>query len=182
VAAADDKPTGGEESRGDEPFLARWSRRKSESDAAPEPESPERSDIDIAAAPGEATAPALTDEDMPPVESLRADSDFTGFMSPGVSEQLRRAALRKLFSMSEFNVTDGLNDYDEDYTEFTTLGDVLTHEMRRLRELKDAVADGEDRLAAADGDTHTDAPEAPENRKSTIADANDEDIDDKEDS
>ena len=44
-----------------------------------------------------ATIDERTDADMPPLESLSADSDFTGFLSPKVSESLRRAALRKLF-------------------------------------------------------------------------------------
>ena len=39
----------------------------------------------------------LTDADMPPIETLTEDSDYTGFMSPEVSEELRKLALRKLF-------------------------------------------------------------------------------------
>jgi len=75
---------------------------------------------------------------MPPIESLDSDSDYSVFMSPGVSEQLRTLALRKLFHLPAFNITDGLNDYDEDYTQFASLGGVVTHEMKRLlkRELE----------------------------------------------
>ena len=75
---------------------------------------------------------------MPPLESLDSDSDYSVFMSPGVSEQLRTLALRKLFHLPAFNITDGLNDYDEDYTQFASLGGVVTHEMKRLlkRELE----------------------------------------------
>ena len=125
-------------------FLSRWSRRKlearegctgtgdivagasqaaGETDAALEPVQPERE---------------LTDADMPPLESLTEDSDFTPFMSPGVSDGLRRLALRKLFGQPAFNITDGLNDYDEDYTQFANLGNVVTHEMKRMlkRELE----------------------------------------------
>jgi hypothetical protein len=53
-------------------------------------------------------------------------------MSSGVSDGLRRQALRKLFSQPAFNVTDGLNDYDEDYTKFAGLGNIITHEMKRM--------------------------------------------------
>ena len=65
-------------------------------------------------------------------------SDFSVFMSPGVSEDLRTEALQKLFHQPEFNVTDGLNDYDEDYTSFAGLGTVVTREMKRMlkRELE----------------------------------------------
>ena len=70
-----------------EPFLARWSRRKDESrrdaeDKAPQPP-----------AQSEAAPPEL-----PPIEKLTLDSDFRGFMHPEVSEDQRRAALKKLFS------------------------------------------------------------------------------------
>jgi len=75
---------------------------------------------------------------MPPIDSLDSDSDFSVFMSPKVSEQLRTQALRKLFHLPAFNVTDGLNDYDEDYTRFAGLGNVVTQEMQRMlkRELE----------------------------------------------
>ncbi|MEA1889961.1 MAG: DUF3306 domain-containing protein, partial [Pseudomonadota bacterium] len=44
---------------------------------------------------------------------------------------LRTLALRQLFRGSMFNVRDGLDDYDDDFTQFTKLGDVITAEMRR---------------------------------------------------
>ncbi len=84
------------------------------------------------------TAPpaALTDADMPPVDSLGADSDYTGFLSPKISEPLRRAALRKLFHSAEFNVIDELDDYAEDFTTFTALGDLVTADMRHPLEVE----------------------------------------------
>jgi hypothetical protein len=91
----------------DEGFLSRWSRRKIEArESPPEP-------IEAAApepAPEEA-APAL-----PPVEELTMDSDFRGFFHPKVDEDLRRSALRKLFSDPHFNVMDGLDTYIDDYS------------------------------------------------------------------
>ncbi len=110
----------------DESLLHRWSRRKqaaregdAASDSAGEPPAPPQSDDEQADATiAEAhdadaadTAPP-TDEDMPPVESLDAESDYSQFMSPRVSDSLRRMALRKLFGMSSFNIRDGLDDYD----------------------------------------------------------------------
>ena len=99
---------------------------------------------------------------MPPVETLDADSDYTQFLSPGVSDDLRRQALRELYSQPDFNITDGLNDYDEDYTQFAGLGSLVTHEMKRMleRELEkehakttadvDSVTDDSSRESATD--------------------------------
>jgi len=134
-------------------FLGRWSRRKT---AARKGET----DIDAGPAATAAGLPAeetdapdeadprlqLTDADMPPIESLDQDSDFSVFMSPKVSDQLRTQALRKLFHLPAFNITDGLNDYDEDYTQFAGLGGVVTHEMKRLlkKELDAMAASGDE--------------------------------------
>ena len=51
-------------------------------------------------------------------ESLDFDSDYTRFMQAGVPELIRRKALRKLWLSNPIlaNV-DGLNDYDEDFTD-----------------------------------------------------------------
>jgi len=120
----------------DEDVLARWSRRKLQArsggvdpeleQAATSPPSEERD------ASGAEPAPQLTDADMPPLDSLTEDSDYAAFLSPGVSDDLRRQALRKLFGQQTFNVTDGLNDYDGDYTQFAGLGNVVTREMQRM--------------------------------------------------
>jgi hypothetical protein len=73
-----------------------------------------------------------TDEDMPPIELLTEDSDYSGFLSPDVSDTLRNLALRKLFHLPLFNVVDGLDDYAEDFTKFAALGDIIPHEMQRM--------------------------------------------------
>ena len=129
--------------------LRRWSRRKRE--AVREKEAAEARGRDASRAPseavrdarepaGDAPAPAAveekdpTDEDMPPIDSLDENSDYSGFLSPGVSEGLRRRALRKLFMSAVFNVRDGLDDYDEDFTNFEALGDIVTSDMRHQAE------------------------------------------------
>jgi hypothetical protein len=76
----------------------------------------------------------LTDADMPPLETLDEGSDWSGFLSPGVSQALRKAALRRLFHLPSYNIRDGLNDYDDDFTSFATLGDTVTADMRFHRE------------------------------------------------
>ena len=133
------------EGNSDEDFLSRWSRRKQADgkDNAQPATVPAATAVDRQARKAvpevdEDPRQELTDADMPPLESLDSDSDFSLFMSPGVSEQLRAQALRKLFHLPAFNVTDGLNDYDEDYTQFAGLGNVVTQEMKRMlkRELE----------------------------------------------
>jgi hypothetical protein len=76
--------------------LRRWSRRKQE--AAQEAQVLDQTaPIDTEASLGTAalaeteaeteaeSSPALTDADMPPIESLDEDSDYSAFMSEGVS-------------------------------------------------------------------------------------------------
>jgi hypothetical protein len=95
--------------------LSRWSRRKLEATHDPLPA--------VATAPTATTAPPATSApappapiELPPVESLTFDSDFTAFLRPGVDADLKRAALKQLFRDPRFNVMDGLDTYIDDYT------------------------------------------------------------------
>jgi hypothetical protein len=138
-------------------FLRRWSQRKAsarvrehdergtatDADAAPDQQVPTAEDITSVEEPGDA--------DMPPVESLDEHSDYRGFMSPKVSEDLRRLALRKLFHLPMFNIRDGLDDYDEDFRTVEALGNIITADMRhrvemeqrKLKELKEELTERE---------------------------------------
>jgi len=115
-------------------FYARWSRRKLESktdsDVVDHSASTER-DVDE-----EPAVPALTDADMPALETLHDDSDYSGFLSPEVSDKLREVALRKLFHGKAFNIVDGLDDYDDDFITALPLGDIVTADMRHQAEVK----------------------------------------------
>ena len=115
-------------------FYARWSRRKLESktdsDVVDNSVSTER-DVDE-----ESAVPALTDADMPDLETLHDDSDYSGFLSPEVSDKLREVALRKLFHGKAFNIVDGLDDYDDDFITALPLGDIVTADMRHQAEIK----------------------------------------------
>ena len=54
--------------------------------------------------------------ELPSVETLNADSDFTPFLKEGVPSLLKRAALRKLWKTDPTLANlDGLNDYDDDF-------------------------------------------------------------------
>jgi len=128
-----DKRIGNEDS-----FVSRWSRRKHESRYGSERTAADESAAETREPSDRQQPPAkmLSDADMPDIESLTPDSDYTGFLSPGVSETLRKLALRKLFRSEVFNVCDGLDDYDDDYTQFKILGNTLTADMRHQAELK----------------------------------------------
>jgi hypothetical protein len=112
--------------QGDDGFYSRWSKRKQ----ALREQQQETADDQLSATAEETQPPALTDEDMPPLEALHEGSDYSGFLSPKVSDELRRLALRKLFHAASFNQCDGLDDYAEDYTSFEKLGDIITSDMR----------------------------------------------------
>jgi hypothetical protein len=128
----------------DDDFLNRWSRRKQQ--ALGEQQQSENKDTQIAIENTETQLP--TDADMPPIESLTEDSDYSGFLSPKVSEALRKQALRKLFHGPAFNICDGLDDYDGDYTKFEKLGNIITADMKHQIEMEaqrrmQALADAE---------------------------------------
>jgi hypothetical protein len=89
----------------EEAFVERWSRMKQEAKDQPPHKAPEAA-IDSKAPPPE----------LPPVDKLNIDSDFRGFFHPKVGEDVRRAALKKLFSDPRFNVMDGLDVYIDDYS------------------------------------------------------------------
>ena len=128
--------------------LRRWARRRREVAREAQADAEARArDIseqapDIRQSVGDSLDPAaveekaLTDEDMPPLDSLGEDSDYSDFLSPGVSEALRRRALRKLFSSAVFNIPDGLDDYDDDFTSFAALGDIVTSDMKHQAEVE----------------------------------------------
>lgn len=82
------------------------------------PESDGRDDADDTAAQAKAPPPpGSLDDTLPDPDTLDAGSDFSGYMVPGVSAALRRRALKRLWSTGNYNVRDGLDDYDLDYTQ-----------------------------------------------------------------
>ena len=165
-----------------EAFLTRWSRRKAlarEGVELPEPDEeladdsespPNEADVQepVGKADGQvAEAPAAATE-LPPIESLGEDSDYSAFLAADVPADLQRKALRKLFQSPKFNVRDGLDDYDLDFSSPEPLGDIVTAEMRhRLRaELERLARLDEDEAAVDDGGEE--AAPTPE----TVADSN----------
>lgn len=77
----------------------------------------------------------LTEADLPSIDGLTAQSDYTVFLQKNVPETLRKAALRKLWGSDPVLANlDGLNDYDDDYTVVTamTMDDTLYRVGRGL--------------------------------------------------
>ncbi len=125
----------------DERFARRWSRLKREERRRkdrPAAEPPVESGSKDTASPEAADAKA-TPADLPDIESLDKDSDFSVFLKDGVPEELRRLALRKLWRADPvFAVIDGLDDYDEDYR---TAMVVAEHLAKRLAKAGKGKAD-----------------------------------------
>lgn len=118
---------------GEDNFLSRWSRRKSES-KDPErarPETPARE-------PGSVSARAPVERPpLPPVESLTKDSDFAPFMHAEVDGDVRRQALKTLFSDPRFNTMDMLDVYVDDYSKPDPLPDSWLAKLEQVARLGD---------------------------------------------
>jgi hypothetical protein len=170
-----------------EEFLTRWSKRKALSREGVElPEPATRIAGDNKSPPGDSGSrneeawqdPArLGDEqgveaptaapELPPIESLGEDSDYSAFLASDVPADLQRTALRKLFQSPKFNVRDGLDDYDLDFSSPEPLGDIVTAEMRhRLRvELERLAGLDDDENTVEDGDQDAVPPKVAESEE-----------------
>jgi len=178
-----------------ESFFARWSRRKAQDRVTPEPAvtvapagaasaaEPACETISAAAAESAAlkhgapivngvVAPLRGNDEHPPValpdiDLLDENSDYSAFLAPGADADLRRRALRKLFSSPKFNAFDGLDTYRDDFTTFPPLADVITVDMKFEAErlARNVLLEDEPPIVAAAPAfprTPTDAPEPPE--------------------
>jgi Protein of unknown function (DUF3306) len=130
-----------------ETFVGRWSRRK-----RAEPVARTQEDTIIATQAAEAQALQARDEanaqaqntadaeqkvpaDLPPVDSLTKDSDYTRFMQPDVPRASRNAAMKKLFTDPHFNVMDGLDTYIDDYTKEDPIPESMLRELAQSKML-----------------------------------------------
>jgi hypothetical protein len=134
-------------------FLQRWSQNKikqAEPDVAPpaadlvvgpdvDPDvtpdaNPDTNpDTELVAAGGETEITEDEIANLPDIETLGKDSDYTGFMREGVPVALQNLALRKLWLSDPVLANlDGLNDYDEDF------GKILREGAKYMKRLVDA--------------------------------------------
>ena len=125
-----------ERTRG-ETFLGRWSRVKTEAREQP-----------VAAPPAPAPASTEPPPELPPVEKLTIDSDFSGFFHPKVDEDLRRSALRKLFSDPHFNVMDGLDVYIDDYSKSEPIPPAMLASLKQAQRILEWAAETEEEAQA----------------------------------
>ena len=108
-------------------FFSRWSQRKQAvklglaEEEKPHPKNPEP--VQSKAAPLATSQQDAADNKAEPVklptladvEQLTPQSDFSSFMSQGVTPEVRNAAMKKLFTDPHYNVMDGLDIYIGDY-------------------------------------------------------------------
>jgi len=169
-----------------ESFLARWSRRKRAAEretgqpagtATPElPSTPTAkvgSDAIAEERPVSALAPtrepaATTEVPLPPIESLDGlRSDYQAFFQQPVADELRHAALKKLFADPHFNQMDMLDVYVDDYTQFEPLPAAM---RMRLPSARDFLSDSERATVEAAEAPRGAAPDAPGSSVDTMAD------------
>ena len=169
-----------------EGFLSRWSRLKRES--APDPatadgmpssaEITERADSSIAAATSPASstmarssanqppAPTSAAPPLPAIDTLTFDSDYAAFFQPQVPDDLRRAAVKKLFADPHFNVMDGLDVYIDDYSKPDPLPEGWLEKIAHARDLIDHPSNRkpaeEGALVEADTTVEVDSAASPE--------------------
>ena len=79
----------------------------------------------------------LTDADMPDLTEIDGNSNVSAFFSEGVSQALRKKALKAMFLQPEFNLRDGMDDYDLDYTNAKELTAEVSASLRQW--LKESV-------------------------------------------
>jgi len=104
-------------------FLSRWSKRKLQAEEGTEQH---RDD----AAPVEET---LAEDSV--AEAPASEQEKPIWQRDDVDADTKKTALRQLFRKPEFNIRDGLNEYDDDFTQFAGLGSIVTHEMKRMLKL-----------------------------------------------
>ena len=122
---------------GKEAFLNRWSRLKQEAKDQPPAQN----------APADAQDPKGPAPTLPPIEDLTIESDFRGFFHPKVGEDVRRAALKKLFSDPRFNVMDGLDVYIDDYSKTEPIPPAMLAGLRQAQNILQWAKEDEEQRA-----------------------------------
>ena len=132
-------------------FFSRWSQRKLDesTDKARETEQPlEETSVTSSEsasqtrtsveelAPNEPTSIEPTNALEESADTKESASETTEELSMAqllvseASESVKKAALRKLFLSEEFNVRDGLDDYDDDYSNLKSLSEGVAESLR----------------------------------------------------
>jgi|GEM_PF-1411391 len=110
--------------------------------------------------------------ELPDPDTLLPDADISAYMQAGVDPALRQRALRRIFMGGEHSLRDGLDDYDQDFSQMRPLAAGVAETLRRwtrdveegLEKLEDDEADC---VAASNGSEDQPQSEAPEAAPST---------------
>lgn len=166
-------------------FFSRWSQRKLDGDKATDVESPEPDSTTDNTQASELTQvskqePSLASEQVSAdvsSESLDSsvDSPEGDGESPSVaqllvseaSESVKKAALRKLFLSEEFNVRDGLDDYDDDYSNLKSLGEGVADTLRDW--VKETVEDSESEVTQTQEELASSSDELEEDETKAVS-------------
>ena len=132
---------------GDRPngFLSRWARRKEQvqsgvevpADVPASASSPVS--MPVPDAPAAAPVPSTLEVDSPPLPTLQdvalltRESDYSRFVAPGVGNDVRNAAMKKLFTDPHFNLMDGLDTYIDDYGKPDPLPLAMLRQMNQAK-------------------------------------------------
>ncbi len=127
-----------------EGFAGRWSRLKAEARAVPPAPAP-AAEVEPAAVPvaSEATPPEKSEKpaetaappktELPPLDTLTKDSDFSLFMNKDVAEDTRKLALRKLWTMDPHFATIDISEcHSIDFNAVPTFPNGLLNTIYRV--------------------------------------------------
>jgi hypothetical protein len=136
-------------------FLSRWSRRKREARGVPEEPAPAPASDPQPILEPEPEA-ELTEEEiaaLPPIEELNAESDFSVFLRRGVPETLKKAALRRMWSVDPA-IRDAVGHARDYAYDWNTPGGVPGNGPLAAEEAKELLRGllGQDPAMARDGD------------------------------
>lgn len=180
-------------------FLSRWSRRKAAVKGGrlppdePLPTAPAALvevpavapalPADPAAAADTEAAPAEPLPTLDDVAALRPGDEVSRFVARGVDEDVKRAAVKKLFTDPHYNVMDGLDIYIDDYSQPDPIPMTMLRQLNQARfmglfaaeEAAEAQAESETRAAERAPTVHAVAPQVADASAPTFPSAEDAD-------
>ncbi|EJA3099676.1 DUF3306 domain-containing protein [Vibrio parahaemolyticus] len=125
-------------------FLSRWSKRKLEESSqqdeeiTPIAETEQSEDCVTALSNADESSDALNVNEVSQSPDITANVEtekpeemsVAQLLVSEASESVKKAALRKMFLSEEFNVRDGLDDYDDDYSNLKSLSKDVAETLR----------------------------------------------------
>jgi len=160
-------------------FLSRWSQRKAgkvTSEPATKSNSSALKTVQDAVAEAKlnvdqqntaldqtAVLPQLTLDD---VAKLNHQDDFSVFMQSGVDPDVKRAAMKKLFSDPRYNIMDGLDIYIDDYSKPDPIPPEMLRRLVQSQMLNLFKTEEEEKDKPNESATEQIALESPDNESS----------------